>query len=138
MSVRNVTGRGEDKMATKTEWFLTVGVELLKGVPEGTYFNTTPNGLEFQAPDLEHVRGITSAYPGTIWKKSWRRDLNWWEYATEYHGATLRIYAVREKPATCTAVFETRVVEEQVPVTYETREVTKKVLVGWDCIERVE
>lgn len=123
-------------MATKTEWFLGKGIELLARVPEGTYFDTKPNGLEFQAYDLAGLHKITASFPGVTWKKTWHRDLQWWEYATEYEGVMLRIYAVRESPAKCTARYETREVEEQVPLTYTTRKVVKEVLIGWDCVER--
>ena len=121
-------------MATKTEWFLTVGVPLLAKVPEGIFFDTKPNGLEFQARTLDDVRAITRSFPGTIWQKTWREDLDWWEYLTILSdGTTLRIYAVQQAPPSCVAIFETRTVDTQVPIEYETRRVEKQVLVGWEC-----
>ena len=121
-------------MATKTEWFLRVGVPLLAHVPDGVFFDTKEKGLEFQATTLKDVRAIRSAFPGLIWKKTWEEDLSWWEYhTTTVDGSTLRIYAVREGPRQCKAVFETQVVEERIPIAFETRTVEKQVLIGWDC-----
>ena len=121
-------------MATKTEWFLRVGVPLLTHVPDGVFFDTKKQGLEFQATTLAQVQAIRSAFPGLIWKKTWRKDLSWWEYdTTTTDGSTLRIYAVRERPQRCTALYETQVVEERIPIAFETRTVEKQVLIGWDC-----
>ena len=64
--------------------------------------------------------------------------MKWWEYRTTFEGVNIRIYGVREGPPTCTAIFETRVAEKQVPVLFETQSIEEQVLVGWDCGEAEE
>mgnify|MGYP001603975274 CR=1 FL=1 len=123
-------------MATKTAWFLEHGVPLLRNLPDGTFFDTKPNGLEFQARTLQDVHVITQAFPGTIWSKRWRKDLSWWEYSTTLlNGIALKIYAIREAPKKCEAIFQKRLVKKEIPLTFRTEEVEEDVLVGWDCGE---
>ena len=124
-------------MARKTEWFLTTGVRILANLPDNTFFDTSKDGLEFQAPTQLQLHEITQAFPGCIWKKAWRKELSWWEYTTVFEGVPLRVYAVKENPPACTAIIETRKVEEQVPIQFETRLVEKQVIVGWDCPQEV-
>ena len=123
-------------MAVKTAWLLEVGMQYLKNLPDGTFFDTKEQGLEFQARTLEEVHRITQAFPGTIWAKTWRKDLNWWEYSTILPDeTTLRIYAIREAPPKCEAIFQKRLVTKEIPVTFRTEQVEEEVLVGWDCGE---
>ena len=97
-------------MAFKTAWFLSHGVTLLADLPEGTYFENDVAGkphLSFQARTIAALRRITTAFPGTIWQKTWKKDLGWWEYTTLYRGtAVLRIYAVKEAPSSQARVSE--------------------------------
>lgn len=115
-------------------------IPILKDMPPGIFFETgnapEEGFVKFQASTLEQVKQIRTFFPGTIWKKHWSKTLKWWEYRTEWEGLHLEIYAVRETPATCTAIYETREVEERIPlneVKYGKVLKTKKVFVGWDC-----
>ena len=121
-------------MATTSQWFFEVGVQYLKNIPEGTFFDTKVQGLEFQARTLKEVHVITQAFPGTVWSKHWREGLSWWEYSTTLPDkTTLRIYAIREAPAKCEAIFQQRLVKKEIPVTFRTETVEEEVLVGWNC-----
>ena len=120
-------------MALANDWLLDV-LPLLRRLQPNTWFDNGrhPNRLELQASTLAELRGITAAFPGSTWQKTWRKDQAWWEYATAWEGVHIRVYAVREGPANCTAIFETRTVEKQIPVSFETEFVEEEVLVGWD------
>jgi len=121
-------------MAIANGWLFDV-LPVLQRLPPDTWFdNGRKSGeLELQANTLKGLREITAAFPGAVWRKTWREDHRWWEYATAWDGVHIRIYGVREGPANCTAIFETRAVEKQIPVTFKTEMVEEQVLVGWDC-----
>ena len=121
-------------MALANDWLVAV-LPLLQRLPPNTWFDNGrhPGQLELQANTLTELRGITAAFPGAIWRKTWRKDHGWWEYDTVWEGVHIRIYGVRGGPANCTAIFETRTVEKQIPVSFETELVEEQVLVGWDC-----
>lgn len=123
-------------MALKNDWLFDA-LPVLRRLPDGTWFDNGRHAgsLEVQADTLRAVRGITSAFPGAVWQKMWSAGYKWWEYVTIFEGTRIRIYGVREGPRACTAIFETRLVERQVPVTFETQRVEERVLVGWDCGE---
>jgi len=120
-------------MALANDWLLDV-LPVLRRLPPDTWFDNgrKPGMLELQAATLTALRGITAAFPGTIWRKTWFPDYGWWEYKTTWEGVHIRVYGVREGPANCTAIFETRTVEKQIPVSFETEFVEEEVLVGWD------
>ena len=121
-------------MAVANDWLVDV-LPLLRRLPPNTWFDNGrhPEQLELQASTLAELRGITAAFLGTIWRKTWRKDFGWWEYDTAWEGVHIRIYGVRGGPANCVAIFETRTVEKQIPVSFETELVEEQVLVGWDC-----
>ena len=123
-------------MATKNDWLFDM-LPVLRRLPDGTWFDNGRHAghLEVQADTLRRVRAITAALPGTVWRKTWIPDMKWWEYETTFEGVHIRIYGVREGPARCTAIFETRMVEKQIPVAFETLTSEEQVLVGWDCGE---
>ena len=108
---------------------------ILCTMPEGTQFSVErSNEITFQAHTLAEVESRKAFFPGQIWKRTWNRRCDWWEYtATLEDGYRVKIWAVHESPPQCKAITETRMVEEQVPVAFETRTVEKEVLVGWDC-----
>jgi hypothetical protein len=95
-------------------------------------FNDNDNAIEFQCDTQIRVRRLRACFPGTVWQKSYSASCQWWEYATEYAGVKLRIYAVKEAPPSCRAIEEEVEVNEEVPVTFETR-VVKKKIIRWDC-----
>ncbi len=79
------------------------------------------------------VRAIRAAFPGTIWTKRYEQECGWWSYTgTSPAGHAVAIFACREAPPTCRAIVEMVEVEEQVPVKFETRLVTKE-RVRWEC-----
>lgn len=122
-------------MAT-TNSILKETFEILERLPPGVYFDNEEDGsrqLEFQADNQEEVGRICSSFPGVIWKKEYRKDLNWWEYHAKFNGWKLKIYACREAPKSCTAIMEKRVVKERIPATYKEVEVEREFIVGWDC-----
>jgi len=121
-------------MALANNWLLDV-LPLLRRLPPNTWFDNGRNAgqLDLQANTLTELRGVTAAFPGMIWRKTWRKEFGWWEYDAICEGVHIRIYGVREKPANCTAIVETRIVEKQIPVNFATQLVEEEVLVGWDC-----
>ena len=121
-------------MALANDWLVKV-LPLLRRLPPNTWFDNgrSPGRLELQASTLAELRGVTTAFPGTIWRKTWRKDQNWWEYDTTWEGVHIRIYGVHGAPANCTAIFEARTVEKQIPVSFATELVEEQVLVGWNC-----
>ena len=112
-------------------------MDILRALPNGTHFdvgNEEPATLSFQAATQEEVRKLRAFFPGCVWRKSWNDGgCSWWEYDTEFRGFPVKIYAVSEAPPTCHAITEEREVEVQVPLTFETRKRTEKVIVGWSC-----
>lgn len=123
-------------MAVKNDWLFDM-LPVLRRLPDGTWFDNGRHAgyLEVQADTLRGVRAITAAFPGAIWRKTWKVDMKWWEYGTIFEGTNIRIYGIHQGPAKCRAIFETRAVETQIPVAFETRTVEEQVLVGWDCGE---
>jgi hypothetical protein len=110
-------------------------------LPHGTFFDCVNRSdkVEFQATHIHAEdlrRQITEAFEVTEpWQKTFAEGLNWWEYTTIAPcGLALRIYADVEGPRTCTKVEETVTVEEDVPVAYEKRPVTRTVT-RWVCPE---
>jgi len=107
--------------------------KVIKKLPEDQYFETVRNTLSFTAPTQDDVKKIRSYFKGTIWKKSYNQYGEWWEYKTSIKGIDIRIYGVSESPKTCVAIKEKRMVKERRPTEYETVEVEREVIVGWDC-----
>jgi hypothetical protein len=108
---------------------------LLLTMPDGIHFDTRMGvepAVEFIAYTQKEVADIRTFFPGALWKKHYRSDLEWWEYEISWAGTYVRIYACREAPPSCRAIEETIIVKERVPVTFEEREVEKKVI-RWDC-----
>ena len=120
-------------MSWRTENFMDL-VALIHRLPVGQHFAIGSDGkrLEMQASDQKKVKAIMTLFPGCIWKKSNRKDLQWWEYDSECNGVKLHIYACRQAPPTCKAVEEEYETEERVPIKYETRRVVKT-RTRWIC-----
>ena len=121
-------------MAIANGWLFDV-LPLLQRLPPNTWFDNgrTSGKLELQANTLKELREITAAFPGAVWRKTWRKDHGWWQYDTTFDGVQIHVYGVREGPANCTPIFETRTVEQKIPVSFKTLLVEEEVLVGWDC-----
>lgn len=108
---------------------------ILTTMPEGIHFATKLGGklgIDFQAGTQEQVARIRAHFPGVVWNKRHEPNPGWWEYDGDWNGLHVHIYACREAPPTCRAIEETVIVKERVPVTFEERDVEKKV-VRWDC-----
>jgi hypothetical protein len=109
-------------------------VPLICSLPVETYYSVgTDNKLEVQAKNQMQVKAIRSKFPGTYWKKTFRKDLNWWEYDATVDKIKIRIYACAESPPNCKIVTEKQTVKERVAVKYEERWVEKDVVIGYDC-----
>lgn len=106
----------------------------IQKLPDGVYFDVDSSGLQFQAEDQVGVHAITSALKlPAPWRKSYDKNVKWWEYENRCNGLNFRIYAVRQAPPTCRAIVETRKVEKKIPIQFETHIVEEDVIVGWDC-----
>jgi hypothetical protein len=94
------------------------------------------NGLEvrLQANDQNEVRRWRRHFPRAVWKKTYSESLKWWEYETTDEGIRIEIYGCTEAPPSCRMVSREVEVEEDVPVQFEKRKVTKTV-VEWECGE---
>lgn len=120
-------------MSWRTENFMDL-VALIHRLPVGQHFSISSDGkrLEMQASNQEKVKTVMAVFPGCIWKKNGRKDLQWWEYDSEHNGVKLHIYACYQAPSTCRAVEEEYETEEKVPVKYEIRRVIKT-RTRWIC-----
>ena len=112
---------------------LLEGIDILKALPNGTFFDTTVTGLEFQADSQAKVKELRQCLPHVIWEKKYNSCCKWWEYCAKINNLTLKIYAVKENPPTCKAIYEEREVQSKVPIKFETRMIKEKVIIGWDC-----
>ena len=119
-------------MATMND-VLRNNFELISRIPDGQHFDLSPNGFEFQCYDQASCAALRKTLPHGIWKKEFVVDCGWWAYTMTYKGIGLRIYACREAPKTCKAIFAEKQVVERVATGYTDRVVTKQVIVGWDC-----
>ena len=117
--------------ANKTLWWL---LPYLEKLPEQTFFDNTLTHVDFQAHTQKDVARIKAVFPTAIWKRTRKEgDCKWWEYSATIEGHPIRIYGVYEAPPWCKAIVETQTVTEQIPTAWETKDVTKEVIVGWDC-----
>jgi len=113
---------------------LKKALPVLLQMPDDVYFDTDILGrVSFQPHTQEEVALIKSFFPGLIWKRTWNKGLNWWEYETEWNGIKVNLYAVHEAPPMCRAITERRMVTKRIPT--EFKEVTEEteVIVGWEC-----
>ena len=110
-------------------------LDILQAMPEDTYFDLYEGLLELQAATQAKVQQIRDVFrkDGLVWKRPWRKDCDWWQYTATWGDMHVKMYAVKENPARCTAIRETRVIKERVPIRWEEQEVEREVLVGWDC-----
>lgn len=113
--------------------------EFLASMPEGIFFDTpsSGSGLNFIVHTQVHCAQVRSCFPGVVWSKKRDDSLNWWEYRAIWREMPIRIYGVAEAPPTCHATIEEYSVEEQVPVEFETKTVTKT-RTKWVCDDGVE
>lgn len=118
-------------------------VELLPiilALPDGQRFDLNWDGVtvavHLQCATQAEVKAARATFPGVVWKKGYQGlyGLNWWEYDGDWLGTPVHIYACREAPPTCRMVSREVDVEEQVPIAFEARMVTKTV-VEWECGE---
>jgi hypothetical protein len=108
---------------------------LLLTMPDGIHFDTKLGDkptVQFIANTQKDVAAVRGFFPGALWKKRHDDGFGWWEYDADWNGISINIYGCREAPPTCRAIEETIIVKERVPVTFEEREVEKKVI-RWDC-----
>ena len=116
-------------------------IVLIEKLPSQIWWSIDPDGddgiLNMQAGTQKELNSITRSLGG-IWQKKYDEGCQWWNYDSEIDGVKIHIYAVRENPKTCKAIVETRQVAVEVPVEFETRMVTKDVIVGWDCGSEVD
>lgn len=110
------------------------------GFPEDIYFDIDSEGkVEAQCHTQDAVRRARTVFGGGVmWDKRWDKGCAWWVYsALVPQGFNVVLYACKEAPPSCTAIEEEYEAEENVPVTFERRIVTKK-RVRWDCSGGVE
>jgi hypothetical protein len=100
------------------------------------YSENIDGTLEFQRDTQAEVRNLIRVLPRAVWSKQFVKDCNWWEYTTSIDDVPMHIFAVKEAPANCKAIKEEYQVEEQVPIAFEARTVTKTRL-RWECQEEV-
>ena len=112
---------------------LNKAMPILREMPEGIYFDVFTNGLKFQASTQTLVKEIRTHFRGVVWKRTYDKALGWWEYSCKWEGWDIEIYNVKEAPAQCKAITETRTVTKKVPIAFEERQVEETVIVGWDC-----
>ena len=116
---------------------------------EDHYFDISDYREIFEVQATTHAEAATirALFPKDLfWDKEWKPATRWWEYTTKAtlgEGAeemeiNLRIYAITEGAKQCKAIIEKQVVQEEVATHYETRNVTKDVIVGWDCGDALE
>jgi hypothetical protein len=115
---------------------------LILEMPDGQYLDLNWDGasvaIHLQCQTQAEVKAARAMFPGAIWRKSYSGGaMNWWEYNGDWSGTRIKIYACQEAPPTCRMVSREVEVEEQVPIEYETRMVTKTV-VEWECGEGAE
>lgn len=112
-------------------------VDVLVQFPDNQHVDIAPRGNEIWIDAICHtqaqVKRVRSVFPGVTWRKKFSAgNLNWWEYHGEWNGFKLKIYGCEEAPPTCHMVKREEMVEEQVPVAFETRMVPKKII-EWKC-----
>ena len=108
-------------------------------MPDGTYFDIGDETLMFHASTHAKAREIRSFFKDTKWTRKYESGLEWWEWVCEFsEEITIKIIAINDNPANCTAIFEKQMVTEKVPVTFEERTVEKDVIVGWNCGDKEE
>lgn len=100
---------------------------------EDRYFECYPSSLEFQATTQKEFKEIRNVFRCPVWKKEYNKGTGWWEYFGEFHGVKLKIYAVKEAPKTCVAIYSKRIVKKLVPIQTEEQEVEETYISGWDC-----
>jgi hypothetical protein len=109
-------------------------VPLICRLPIGTYYSAESDGsLEAQAHDQAEMKKIRACFPGTIWKKKYEKNLNWWECQTEFEGTKVRIYGCDESPSQCKIITEKKMVKERVAIAYEDKWIEKDIIIGYDC-----
>lgn len=117
---------------------LPVLIETLRKLPDDCHFSisslTDGNKIEvlLQANTQEQVKRWRGLFPHSTWSKEPHSSLKWWEYKTDYHGVAVTIYGCMEAPPTCRLERRTEMVEEKVPVEFETRMVEREII-EWKC-----
>ena len=107
---------------------------IIAQLPNGAHFDTLGTDLlSLQAGTQAEVQARRALFPGVVWKRTWDKDCKWWDYRCTYEGLRVDIYACKENPPQCTAIYETRQVEKVITDTSHTEVVEERVLVGWDC-----
>jgi len=110
--------------------------ELVDVLPEDKYFGVNDGEISFQARTLEEAREIRGRFGAVKWEKRWSGgQCQWWEWHTDVDGVHIKIYAIREKPQQCEAVYEKRIVKVKVPTQWVEKEEEQEVLVGYNCTE---
>jgi hypothetical protein len=121
-------------MSVRVKNYKEAFVPLICALPVGTWYSVVASDkLELQANTQREVTAIRKSLPAAVWEKTYDEGLCWWMYDTTINGTRIHLYGCGEAPPTCTAITETRVVEERVPTAWETKTVEKEVIVGWDC-----
>ncbi|MAH45065.1 hypothetical protein CMI37_04500 [Candidatus Pacearchaeota archaeon] len=123
-------------MAT-TGQALRLAIPYLEQMPDGVYFDASMISgrleLSMQARTLADLGLLRDVLPVGVWKRTWRDYAGSWEYTMDCEELRARIYAVKENPAQCTAITETRVVSKKVATEWKDQEVEEEVIVGWNC-----
>lgn len=115
---------------TTRERFRRLAV-LLDRVPDDVWVEADEEGLAFQGNNQETVQARRALFPGVFWTKSYNEGCAWWEYRGVFEGVPVRVYACPQPP-TCRAVVTETTAEEDVPIAFEKRQVTRK-HVRWEC-----
>jgi len=114
---------------------------IIEDLPEDIWWDCNHRELSFQARTQEEARRIRSYFKGVTWTRKYNNGFEddgeikaqWWEWNAKDGAYNLRIFAIKEAPPTCRAIYEERTVTRAVPVAYEEREVVERVLTGYDC-----
>jgi hypothetical protein len=112
---------------------------IILALPDGQHFDLNWDGVSvavhMQCSTQAEVKAARATFPGVAWRKSYEGgSCGWWAYNGSWNGTLVHIYACREAPPTCRMVSREVEVEEDVPVEFEKRMVTKTV-VEWECGE---
>jgi len=111
-------------------------------LPDGMYFDTCGDKLDFQASSQKAsvVREqVSKTFELTEpWKKQYNESCGWWEYTNKTNnGISIKVYADREGPESCKKIVEVTTEEENVPVKFEKQMVTRE-RVRWECPKNKE
>lgn len=98
-----------------------------KHVPldDDIWIEVGPNSIKLQPPNQEEARVLRRMFPPATWRKNYNAPVGWWEYSTSFGPIQVKLYGIADAPASCELVTESYESEEDVPVAFERRVVTR-------------